>query len=126
VKKVWTEVITTQNCLRLGEFMNRLKEMCTVLSVFAALAIFSTALSAAEGNVPNKEADASAQYCHLKFPAITEESLFSDRPVLKSSSDGDIIDFYGPCNFDPLGKESVSKQRADLQRERRRQYDNSN
>ena len=106
--------------------MNRFKEMCTVLWVFVALAMSSTPLPAAEGNVLNKDADASAQYCHLKFPAITEESLFSDRPVLKSSSDGDLIDFYGPCNFDPLGKESVLKQRADVQRERRRQYDNSN
>jgi hypothetical protein len=105
--------------------MNRLKGTTSGLLLIAALDLSSILLWAAEGNVP-KDADASAQYCHLKFPAITEESLFSDRPVLKSPTDGDINDLYGPCNFDPLGKESVMKQRADLQRERRRQYDNSN
>lgn len=105
--------------------MNRYKGTILVLLIIAASDLSSVHLWAAEENV-SKNADASAQSCHLKFPAITEESLFSDRPVLKSSTDGDIIDFYGPCNFDPLGKESVMKQRADLQRERRRQYDNSN
>jgi hypothetical protein len=105
--------------------MNRLKGTASGLLVIAALDFSSVPLWAAEENV-SKDADASAQYCHLKFPAITEESLFTDRPFLKSPSDGDIIDFYGPCNFDPLGKESVMQQRADLQRERRRQYDNSN
>src|ERR1051326_6502960 len=102
--------------------MNRLKETVSVLMIIAAWDLSGVILWAAEGNV-SKDADASAQYCHLKFPAITEESLFTDRPVLKSPSDGDIIDFYGPCNFNPLGKESVMQQRADLQRERRRQYD---
>jgi hypothetical protein len=96
-----------------------------VLLIIAVWDLSSVHLWAAEGNV-SKDPDASAQYCHLKFPAIDEESLFSDRPVLKSSTDGDIIDLYGPCNVDPLGKESVMKQRADLQHERRRQYDNSN
>ena len=104
--------------------MNRLKETVSVLMIIAAWDLSSVLVWAAEGNV-SKNADASAQYCHVKFPAIAEESLFSDRPLLKSSTDGDVIDFYGPCNFDPLGKESVLKQRADLQRERRRQYDNS-
>jgi hypothetical protein len=99
--------------------------MVSGLLIIAAMDLSSVLLRAAERNV-SKDTGPSAQYCHLKFPAITEESLFTDRPVLKSPSDGDIIDFYGPCNFDPLGKESIMQQRADLQRERRRQYDNSN
>ena len=37
-------------------------------------------------------------YCHLKFPAIREETLSSDHPVLLDPSDGDIIDYYGPCD----------------------------
>jgi len=66
--------------------------------------------------------DAAGVYCHLKFPTIREDTLFSDRPELKDPSDGDIRDFYGPCDYDPLGKEEVLRQRADLQRERRRRY----
>ena len=53
-------------------------------------------------------------YCHIRFPAIREGTLFSERPVLKDWSDGDIIDFYGPCAYDPLGKEEIKAQRAEL------------
>lgn len=117
--------MTTQDQMRKGNIMDRLKAFVAMLLILGALDFSVSLVWAAEGII-RKDADASGQFCHLKFPAITEETLFSDRPVLKSPTDGDIIDFYGPCNFDPLGKESVLKQRADLQRERRRQYDNSN
>jgi len=69
---------------------------------------------AAEGII-SKVADPSGNTCNLKFPAIREETLYSDRPVLKDPKDGDIIDFYGPCNYDPLGKDSVARQRAQYQ-----------
>jgi hypothetical protein len=69
---------------------------------------------AAEGII-SKLADPSDSTCNLKFPAIREETLYWDRPVLKDRNDGDIIDFYGPCNYDPLGKESVARQRAQYQ-----------
>ncbi len=52
--------------------------------------------------------------CHMKFPAIREDTLFWDRPVLKDARDGDIIDFYGPCNYDPLGREEIQRQRFQL------------
>jgi hypothetical protein len=68
----------------------------------------------AEGII-SKVADKSGNSCYLKFPAIREETLYWDRPVLKDSTDGDIIDFYGPCDYDPLGKESVARQRAQYQ-----------
>jgi hypothetical protein len=73
----------------------------------------------AEG-VIYKDATPSGDYCHLKFPAIREETLYWDRPVLKDASSSDIVDFYGPCDHDPLGKEEILRQRADLQRERSR------
>ena len=38
--------------------------------------------------------------------------------TLKDPNDGDIIDFYGPCDYDPLGKEEIARQRAQLQRDR--------
>jgi hypothetical protein len=69
---------------------------------------------AAEGII-SKVANPSGTTCNLKFPAIKEETLYWDRPVLKDPTDGDIIDFYGPCDYDPLGKESVARQRAQYQ-----------
>jgi hypothetical protein len=94
-------------------------------ALFAAVVFAETLLhcaslvSAAEG-VIFKNSDSSGRYWHLKFPAITEDTLFTDRPVLKDPSEGDIIDFYGPCDHDPLGREEVRRQRDDVRRERNR------
>ncbi len=63
-----------------------------------------------------------SNYCHMHFPAIDERSLSSDRPVLKDPSSGDIIHFYGPCDFDPHGKEAAQAQRLDAQRRFQREY----
>ena len=71
-----------------------------------------------------KSAAAAGNYCHLKFPAIREDTLYSDRPVLKDPRSGDIVDFYGPCDYDPLGKQEVMRQRAEKVRERNRLEDN--
>jgi hypothetical protein len=76
-------------------------------------------LWAAQGII-YRSAAPSDSYCHLKFPAIRENTLFSGRPVLKDASDGDIVDFYGPCDYDPLGQQEVMRQRADVVRERNR------
>lgn len=76
---------------------------------------------AAEG-VISKVPDPSGSFCHLKFPAIRDDTLFSDRPVLKGPSEGDIIDFYGPCNYEPLGTESIRNQRYAHRLRRRKEY----
>jgi hypothetical protein len=65
-------------------------------------------------SIISKVADPSGSACNLKFPAIREETLYWDRPVLKDPNDGDIIDFYGPCNYEPLGKESVARQKGSV------------
>ena len=87
-------------------------------SVFAATFLNSASLVSAAEGIILKNPDSSGQYCHLQFPAITRDSLSTDRPVLKDPSEGDIIDFYGPCDHDPLGKDEVHRQKAD----RRRQF----
>jgi hypothetical protein len=46
----------------------------------------------------------------MKFPPIREDTLFSANPVLNESA-GNIIDFYGPCEHDPLGKDEIRVQR---------------
>jgi hypothetical protein len=83
------------------------------------MALFSSDLWAADG-VIFRSSDGTGTYCHLKFPAITEESLWTNRPVLKDPSEGDIIDFYGPCNHDPLGRAEVHNQRGNARRQRDR------
>jgi hypothetical protein len=53
-------------------------------------------------------------YCHLKFPAIRQSTLYTAHPELKSASSGDMVDYYGPCNHDPLGADEIQSQRDEL------------
>jgi hypothetical protein len=55
------------------------------------------------------------EYCNLKFPAIVESTLSWGRPVLDPST-GNMIDFYGPCDYDPLGVDEIRVQRRMLLR----------
>lgn len=79
-------------------------------------------LRGAQG-VVSKGPVSGSGYCHLRFPAISEDTLFSSRPQLKDPKDGDMVDFYGPCDYDPLGIEQIRRQRADLRRDRRNDND---
>jgi len=74
----------------------------------------SSALAAAEGVISNATVTPGS-YCHLKFPAIREETLSWDRPVLKDASSGDIVDFYGPCDTDPLGEAQIDDQKLEME-----------
>lgn len=56
-----------------------------------------------------------AEYCHLKFPVMREDTLSWERPVLESAN-GNIIDFYGPCDYDPTGSDEIRAQRRVLLR----------
>ena len=103
-----------------------MKKIKASLSDLLFLGIFSLSpapLFAAEGIIMRNVGSPESNYCHLRFPAIRPETLYSDRPVLKDPSEGDIIDFYGPCDHDPLGKEEIRRQRMDLHRERSRPGD---
>ena len=102
------------------KYMTHLKELYSILLLTGTcVMLFGSYLWAAEGII-STVSDSSGTFCNLKFPAIKEETLTSDRPVLKDPSEKDIIDFYGPCDHDPLGKEEVQRQKGDIQRERHR------
>ena len=51
-------------------------------------------------------------YCHLRFPAIQPRTLGTAKPELKTSKSGDIVDMYGPCDYDPVGYDEVCRQKA--------------
>jgi hypothetical protein len=59
--------------------------------------------------VPTDEPD----YCHMKFPPMLEETLSWEQPVLDEAA-GNVIDFYGPCDYDPTGKDQVENQRREF------------
>jgi hypothetical protein len=57
----------------------------------------------------------TTSYCHMKFPPIREDTLFSVNPMLDESA-GVSIDFYGSCDHDPLGVDEVRIQKELLLR----------
>jgi hypothetical protein len=50
-----------------------------------------------------------SNYCHEKFPAMSESSLAGNHPQVNPT--GDIIDFYGSCDETATGKDQVQSQR---------------
>jgi hypothetical protein len=107
---------------RTEEKMRKTKYLLGGLLLLTGLACSAVPGSGAEG-VIYKLADPSGSFCQLKFTAIRKGTLYWDRPVLTQASEGDIIDFYGPCDHDPLGKEEVLRQRRDFQFERHLGFD---
>ena len=63
----------------------------------------------AEEMISSVPSDTTA-YCHLKFPTMREDSLSWEQPVLDSLT-GNIVDFYGPCDYDPMGLDEIRVQR---------------
>lgn len=90
------------------------------LILLGSFSLLAAPVWGAEG-VILKVSTPDGKYCHLKFPAIREETLYWDHPVLKDPSEGDIIDFYGPCDHDPLAKEEIEAQRRYRLREELRE-----
>ena len=52
----------------------------------------------------------------MKFAPMIESTLSWDRPVLNADA-GKIIDFYGPCDYDPTGVAEIRAQRSLLLRD---------
>jgi hypothetical protein len=75
------------------------------------LGVINTA-SGSDGILSKDELTAGS-YCHEKFPAIRQSTLDDNQPALKDSSTGDVIDFYGPCDENPVGKDQVQAQRIE-------------
>jgi hypothetical protein len=86
--------------------------------VFYGLIVASTlamgaAQAGAQDGIISKTQAARGGYCHLRFPAIDPLTLGTDHPQLQDSQTGDIIDYYGSCDHDPLGKDEVERQEQD-------------
>ena len=88
-----------------------MRRLCTILLVIGIGSLLAGAAWSGESGI-SKTPDASGKFCHFKFPAIREDTLYSDRPTLKDTGSGDIIDIYAPCDYDPLGKDEVARQQA--------------
>ena len=93
--------------------MKNFKANLSMLLVVGVLGT-SGAVLAADGVVVEGELN-SGNYCHEKFPAMTERSLSDNQPQLKQSTTGDIVDYYGPCDENPTGKDQIATQKLEQQ-----------
>ncbi len=84
--------------------MKSIKLFLFVMLLAGTSAVIAGTAWGAEDVISKVELIAGSNYCHLRFPAIREETLYWPRPELKAASGWDIIDFYGPCDYDPRGK----------------------
>ena len=98
--------------------MNNIKSLMSVVFLTGALGL-SVASAGAEA-VISKDVLANDSYCHTKFESIREDTLASSQPVLKDADD--IVDFYGACNHDPLGKEEIQSQKIEMQHRFQNEY----
>ena len=83
--------------------------------ISAMVLVGSLAGSAAAAGGVLSQQGAGEDYCHMKFPAIRPRTLASDQPQLKSSSSGDVIDYYGACDESPTGRDQVIEQKREEQ-----------
>ena len=104
--------------------MKTTKLFLSALSLVGTFGVSTAPVWAKDGVLLQVKAEAG-NYCRLKFPAIREETLSWASPILKDAASGDIIDFYGPCDYDPHGKDAVQTQKRDLERRRQREYNNN-
>jgi len=96
-------------------------------SFLAALLFAGTlgAINTAMGSdtIPSKDELTPGSYCHEKFPAIRQSTLGDNQPELKSSSTGDVVDFYGPCDEKPTGKDQDQTQKLEDQHRWEMEYE---
>ena len=90
-----------------------------------AVLLFSGTLGAlnnaiAEDGILQKDQFAGTSYCHEKFPAIGRNTLGNDQPEL--STKGGVIDFYGPCDENPLRQDQIQAQKLDDQHRLEMEY----
>ena len=94
-----------------------MKKTISLLSnLLLSVTMFWGVPAVAASELVETEAVDFAGYCHMKFAPMNEATMSWDRPELNAEA-GKIIDFYGPCDYDPTGAAEVRMQRAILLRE---------
>jgi hypothetical protein len=98
------------------------KVVLSVLTLATTIAASAAGVYAADNRVVSvPEQDGS--YCHMQFPAIQSSTLASRHPALKSGQSGDVVDYYGSCDHDPVGRDEVISQRHDEERRWQNDYE---
>src|SRR5258705_10357257 len=93
--------------------MKTAKTLMAASALGRGLGAAGAASAATDDGAIVKEELIPGNYCHMKFPAIAPGTLGSDHPALQTSASGDSIDFYGPCDESPTGRDQQRAQEED-------------
>jgi hypothetical protein len=108
-----------------GEIMKCVRSLLTGLFLIGSLGLTAGIAAAQMEKIPENVMRPGVIYggripganiCHLMFPTISMETLFTNQPTLNRPTKGSLIDYYGRCDYDPLGPEEVRNQREDFNR----------
>jgi hypothetical protein len=88
-----------------------MKPIGSLVFVLVLAAGLANAAGAADDTI--KKEQAGDHYCHMKFPAITQSSLFTSHPVPKGQATADVVDYYGACNESATSKDQIVTQRME-------------
>ena len=89
------------------------KAKSLIINLFLSSTLFWGVPTVEADTVVVKEPAEAGSYCHMKFPEMRPETLSWGAPVLGTER---IVDFYGPCDYDPTGIEEIKVQRRQLLR----------
>jgi hypothetical protein len=104
--------------------VNTMKIATSFLAAMLFTAALGTSNNAIAADEDTEKVPLSADsYCHEKFPAIQGHTLGMDDPTLKNADTGDVIDFYGPCNESPTGKDQQWEQQLEQQHRHQSGYE---
>jgi hypothetical protein len=104
--------------------VNTMKIATSFLAAMLFTAALGTSNNAIAANEDTEKVPLSTDnYCHEKFPAIRGSTLGTDDPTLKDNDTGDVIDFYGPCNESPTGKDQQWEQQLEQQHRYQSDYE---
>jgi hypothetical protein len=92
------------------------------LLFLSSLGVVNSAIAEDDGII-SKQEYTPGSYCHEKFRAMQPSTLNTDHPALKSAGSGDVIDYYGPCDESPVGKDQIHEQELDAQQRWARDYE---
>jgi len=94
-----------------------MKRIGTMVSILVLTGFLGGSTFAADDVTMKQQSGES--YCHMKLPAITRSSLFTDHPTAKGSTTADVVDYYGSCDEGSTSKDMVAAERWDALRDLR-------
>jgi hypothetical protein len=86
------------------------KTISIVSNLLLSSTLFWGVAAVGADELASKESSDVSAYCNMKFPPMREGTLSWKQPVLDENA-GKIIDFYGPCDYDPTGALEKAHQR---------------